>query len=222
MTFTGLHGKPSGLVLEDHELLRCRLFGCGNSLEGIDPGRRPIIRRIRATKLRVEQCWPHGMALEDSEIDGLETVGGPLNLAGCVFSHVTLRGRVGSIMIPPTLFIQDQALDRRWSEANRMYYETVDWALDIRDVEAKDISLVGVPARLVRRDPSDQVIVRREMAQAGAWRSLDLSGTYWPFSLNNLARGPFPDRVLVPGRRDKNYKRLRDALLLLRENGMAE
>ena len=71
--------------------------------------------------------------------------------------------------------------------------------MDISQGEFEEFELRGVPARLVRRDPETQVIVRLEKVQAmqKIWRDLDLAGTPWPIAFQNMSQWGLEDTVLV-------------------------
>jgi hypothetical protein len=114
---------------------------------------------------------------------------------------------------------EQQAFD----EANAAYYSSVDWALDIRDAAFEEADLRGIPAHLVCRDPATQVVVTRHKALEGAWRQLDLSGPYWPMSLEILlSESQAPAVVLVAPKRDPQYGKLLEDLRKLRDAGVAE
>jgi hypothetical protein len=140
----------------------------------------------------------------------------------CVFKHVVLRGKIGEIMI--TDYVGEKPrLQRAFDEANAAYYANVDWALDIREADCRDVDLRGMPARLVIRDPATQVVVTRERALKGAWSTADLARTHWPGAIARfLEDNRSPAMVLAAPKRDRNYPELLEGLQKLRELGVAE
>ncbi len=160
--------------------------------------------------------------VEDTLIDGLWTAQ-PVFVWGPALKHVTIRGRVGSVMIsdvhkPAASPVEERA----FLDANRAYYRSVDWALDITEAEFEEADIRGVPGDLVRRDPRDQVLVRRDDLLDGRWRSIDLDGTYWPTSLQLMLNHNWESQVLLAPRGDKAYRMLVRGLMRLRDAGIAD
>ncbi|HEX7771883.1 MAG TPA: hypothetical protein VF435_05645 [Pyrinomonadaceae bacterium] len=168
-------------------------------------------------------CTLYTAIVEDVTVDGLKTHG-LRQTWGAVFKHVTLKGKIGRLMFSPAVSPGTATLrqQRAFDEANEQYYSTVDWALDISEAEAEELDLRRIPARLVRRDPVDQVVITREKAMQGKWRQLDLSKTHWATSMELFLEWGDPDWVLVAGKRDRDYRRLVDGLRALRDAGVAE
>jgi hypothetical protein len=220
-TFEGLRDGDAS-IHSDLVLTKCRFWGCGMS-RSKSPELRTVVRRVHATRCETHRVVVGPAVFDEVVVDGLRTRD-LLQLWGCVFRHVTLTGRVGRIMVSPSYapLTATQAQQRALMEANQRFYADVDWALDISQVDADELELYGVPARLVRRDPETQVVVLRSKAQAGTWRSLDLDGTWWGVSLERLANGPVEDVVLAAPRRHRRFKQLVAGLQLLRASGVAE
>jgi len=142
-----------------------------------------------------------------------------------VFKHVVVRGRIGRLMCSPLIssMAGETPEQRAFDEANAAYYEGVDWALDISQAEANEIAISGVPARLVRRDPETQVVVTRETALAGEWRSLEhVMACWFETAIEGMLLDGEPDVVLVAGRRDREFRKLMAAIEQLRAAGITE
>ncbi len=165
--------------------------------------------------------WP--AIIEDVLVEHFKT-NGLFQTWGAVFKHVTLRGKIGRIMISPFVApgLATPEQQRLFDEANAEYYANVDWALDISEAEFEECDLRRVPAHLVRRDPETQVVVKRENAMRGDWRKLDLSKTHWDTALEFTLKDGDPDIVLVAGKRDRKFRDLVDGLKKLRDAGVAE
>jgi hypothetical protein len=220
-TFVGLKDIDTGRVLEDVELERCTFEGCGLS-RTIHQDRRTIVRNVVARNCRIAAVSVGPAIFEDVLIDGLAIHDVQL-IWGASFRHVTLRGRIGRIAVRPTLS-SDKPEDarRRIADANRSYYQTVDWALDISGAEFAEFEGAGIPGRLIRRDPETQVVVTRAAAQRGDWRQLDLTGTWWAIALEQLAKGEYPDEVFVAPKRHRKLRQLVAGLRRLQDAGIAE
>jgi hypothetical protein len=165
-----------------------------------------------------------GAIIEEVVVDGLRT-GKWLAGYASVFKHVTMRGKIGAIMIKSIMRALEDAnssINRFYAEANAAYYASVDWALDIREAEFIEADLPGVPGHLVRRDPATQFLVTREKALQGAWRTLDLSETYWPDAIEMFLTGGLSSVVLVAPKRVSSFQKLLHGLEKLRDAGVAE
>lgn len=214
-----------GKEYSDLHFMGCSFESCGFSITD-DPAHRSVARRLRFTKCAVGASAMHSGILDDVVVDGLKTRGLFLN-HGVVFRHVILTGRIGRVMFSPMVGgTRDEpvrlAMQDAFDQANRRFYESVDWALDISGAEFEECEIQGVPARLIRRDPATQVVVRRDKVMQGAWRDLDLSGTHWATSLDFLMAREEDDMVLVAPKRNKNFRRLLEGLETLRGAGIAE
>lgn len=220
--FESFYDRNSGRTFSDLEFRRCRFESCAISITR-KPHRRSTVRNVRIIDCTEVGCVLDTAIVEDVEVNGLKT-NGTFHTWGAVFSHVTLRGRVGDIMISPTVSPgQASAAEQRaFDAAHVTYYEAVDWALDIREAEFDDVDLRGIPGHLVRRDPETQALITRAKALQGKWRQFDLSKTYWPTAIDLFLDGPWDSTVLVAPKHDRSYQVLLDGLRLLRDEGIAE
>jgi hypothetical protein len=181
-----------------------------------------VIRNVRLIGCAMSGSL-HGAVIEEVVIDGLRT-GRWLASFASVFKHITIRGKIGTVM---TRWIMNPGdpngfLNRFYAEANAAYYAGVDWALDISEAEFIEADLQGVPGHLVRRDPATQFLLTREKALRGAWRRLDLSDTHWPHSIGMFLESGLPSRVLVAPKRVSSFPKLLDGLKKLRDAGVLE
>ena len=208
-------------TLSNAVLSGCWFFACHFGMSAKSPTQRRTIRDIRLVDCKATNNSALGPAVvEDVDVNGLLT-GGLCTVWGAVFRHVTLRGKCGRFLLnlPRPSDQREQFMD-----ANRTFYEAVDWALDVSQGEFEELEIRGVPARLIRRDPETQVVVTRAKVKAleQVWRGLDLAGTPWAISLSHLAESPFDDRVLVAPKRGKEFRRWQEGLHLLQRAGVAE
>lgn len=215
-----------GSLFEDYEFRRCRFASCALSITR-DPRWRSTIRNVKLIDCEENACGLESAIVEDTLIDGLKT-SDLFQTWSAVFRHVTLRGKIGRIMLSPAVApgvdgLAPKAQQAAFDEANQRYYAAVDWALDIREAEFAEATIDCVPGRLVRRDPATQVLVTRERALRGEWRQLDLAKTYWPMALDDFVNYSAQDAiVLVAPKRAKRFRQLLDGLERLREAGVAE
>ena len=220
--FDSFYDQDSARLFSDIEFRRCKFVSCALSIT-TDPQLRSTIRNVNLINCETYGCTLHTAKVEDVTIDGLKTHGLRQTWAA-VFKHVTLRGRIGRLMISSAvdLGLATPKQQRAFDDANEEYYSTVDWALDIRDVQIEELDLRGIPARLIRRDPETQFVITREKAMQGKWRQLDLEKTHWAYSIEFFLEQGDQDFVLVAGKRDRNYRRLVAGLKALRNAGVAE
>jgi len=220
-TFTGLRDvAPS--VYAGIELRQCVIESC--ALSGtLEPSRRSIVRNMTAVNCEVRRAFVGPAIFDEVVVDGLK-IHHLLQLWSPAFRHVVLRGRIGRLMVSPFVnpatATEDQ--QRAFEDANRTFYDSVDWGLDLREADLAEIDLSGVPGRVVLRDPRDQALVTREAALRGEWRQLDLSGTWWGIVLEDLVRSTFESAALIAPRRHTKYKKLVEGIRRLRDAGIAE
>ncbi len=221
--FCDFQDRESARVFADLEFRRCRFAGSFISVTRY-PWFRSTVRNVRLIRCVASVCTVYAAIVEDVLVDTL-SVEGTFFTRGAVFKHVTLKGKIGPLLIDPLVSpgSAEPGQQEAFDEANRAYYESVDWALDISEAEFVDVGINGVPARLIRRDPLTQVVVTREKALEGRWRQLDLSKTIWPSHLKLFLNGGEPDVVLAASKADKRtYQYELDGLKMLRDAGVAE
>jgi hypothetical protein len=204
------------------EFRRCSFTSSSISIT-CEVHQRSTIRNVRLIGCEVRGCSVDTAIVEDVLVDGLKTHG-LLQTWAAVFRHVTIKGKLGRLMFSPFVAAgtANARQQREFDEANAAYYSTVDWALDISEVECEEMDIRRVPARLIRRDPATQVMVTREKAMQGRWRELDLSRTYWATAIKLFLEDGDPDLVLVAPKRHRKFRDYLDGLKALRDAGVAE
>jgi hypothetical protein len=224
--FEGFRDRESGAVFSDLEFRRCTFRGCDISITR-DPQLRSTVRNVVLRDCTYARN-PAGFScpiVEDVVVENLR-IEDLLQTWGAVFRHVTLRGRIGRLMISTNLrqsYSTSAGAIRAFDEANAAYYSVADWALDLSQAEfSGECDIRGIPARLIRRDPATQIVVTRARAMEGRWRELELERTYWAGWIELFLRGRDPDVVLVAPKRSRRFKELLAGLELLRKAGVAE
>ncbi|MBM1172052.1 hypothetical protein [Microvirga arabica] len=181
----------------------------------------------RLRNCRAERCGHNnlslsGTAIENCELAGLARKGPmPLFLWACVFKHVRLRGTLTGIKLNPECSIlnSDPAIQAQWADAMRNYYQDGEWALDISEAEFTSApTLEAVPGHLVRRDPTRQVLVRREVLAGRDLRALP----HWVALEWFVERSPFDSVVLVGSCVKARQQKDLDGLRQLRDLGIAD
>lgn len=214
--------RDSGRSFVDLEFRRCR-FVFSSVTATRDPGRRQTVRNVKLVDCVSDACHIGGVILEDVTIEGLRTAG-VLRVTASALKHVVLSGPIDEVMVHPNLWPgpvkegQQSAFD----EANDTYYRSVDWAIDISNAEFREAEIQGIPARLVKRDPTTQFVVTREKAMIGLWKRLDLAGTPWAGAIQFLIDDGYSDKLLIAPKRNPGFEVLRAGLMRLREAGVAE
>jgi len=219
--FRGYDDRDSGALIEGLTFDRCEFDDCIVSI-GRTPALRTTVRNCEFLRCVVQRsCGVYTPVVEDSTVDGLKTPG-TLFLRGAVFKHVVLKGKIGGLVVAPPR-VTSVGSEEAFRIANREYYSTVDWALDLTQVEAQlELELAQVPGHLVRRDPTTQILVTRERLLAADWRKIDLEGTPYDIALDRLAREGYDSRVLVAPSGHRSFSMHLKAQQRLRDAGVAE
>lgn len=217
----GDHELPP--ALEDLSFEKCSWVACRYGVTAKSPAERRHIRNVEVRDCKATNNTALGpVIIEDTHVDGLQT-GGLFIARAAVFRAVTFRGRCGRFLLSRVAGMDDSIV-QLFDRANQEFYQHVELALDISSAEFEEFDVSGVPARLIKRDPETQFVVRRERVAETeeVWRRLDLSGTPWPIALGNLLQSGPEDKVLVAPKRGKSFARQLEGLQLLRREGIAE
>ncbi|MCL4822216.1 MAG: hypothetical protein KJ067_24070 [Vicinamibacteria bacterium] len=166
-TFRGVH-LDDITVDEEIVLEHCSFVGGSLGASARNPDRRLTVARVHALGCSVSGVVVGPVIFDGVEISDLRIVG-HLWLPGCAFRRCAIRGRVGKLLhfdaVDPTEG-PDASINQAFADANRRFYEDVDWAIDISQAQCDDLDLRGVPAHLVRINDSTQVRVSYEAASA--------------------------------------------------------
>lgn len=189
-----------------------------------DPESRVTIKDVVAINCKQKGCIIGPAVFENVSIEGLGTGGQLLQAWGAAFKNVVLSGKIDRVMLSPIVVLNDRKspVNLAFRSANAEIYGTVDWALDIRGAEAKELEIQGVPSKLIRRDPETQVVVKAAKALEGDFKSLDFGDTHWAYSIQLMLERGEEDVVLVAPKRSPKFKGLLAALTMLRREGIAE
>jgi hypothetical protein len=225
--FHGYHDPDRIMTVENLEFVKCKITGSGFGYRhSPDFSQRSSAKNIRLVGCHVSKCVIGPALLEDIHI---ENVRGDLIIVwGGLFKHVTIKGRFDSLMLHGITGRGDIEPGGKGVLPYRAqcdeFYETVDWALDIREAEFDDfwIRTRGVPSHLVRRDPETQAVIRREKALSGKWRDMGLCALT-EIMFKEFMRDELDSFILVaPKRHKRDFQDVLADIRRLREAGIAE
>ncbi len=193
------------VTVEDVTLVNCELIGEGLTTYGA-PVNRSTARNVQLRNCRVNSFFGNGAVFDEVNIDGLRTSAMPAILNACVFRHVALRGEIGRFLFNSNVCHDDDVRNNEFRAANARFYGDIDWALDISNAKASCIEIRGsIPSALIRRNPDEQFVMTREVAEGERWRD------YEPFESFEIAVSTFlgsdgNDNVFVAARRSRHFK----------------
>src|SRR5262249_11814913 len=98
--FSGLYDRNSEKCFQSMELRRCRFESCGLSLT-TNVRLRSTVRDLAIWGSVATGCMIGPAVIEDVVIDGLQTP--HLPIYGAVFRHVVFKGKIGNLLIHPTI-----------------------------------------------------------------------------------------------------------------------
>jgi hypothetical protein len=198
----------------DVRLAGCTLKWC-RLVQADDPGLSLVVRNAVIDRCRMEGCVAAAVYFEDVTVDTLQFTR-PLLLSGCVFKHVTLRGKIGPVMaIPPNPM---SPLKSQFAASIVERYKDVDWALDISGAVFSDADFFYVPGELIRRDENTEVLLRRE-----AFGDLDPRGLpgYAGIWASRFESTPFDSIVGIAPKGSKNFMKVMADIEWLHRQGFA-
>jgi hypothetical protein len=214
-TFEQLRGYGTGRTYSGLDLDRVTFASCVLGQQD-DPEFGFVVSDVTATRCRADNCSVQGVRFEDVTLDGLSTKN--QQLGGCLFKHVTLKGKIGPILTTPVHRGVPEQIRTAMNAAILAYYKDVDWALDISAAEFSDADFYMVPGDLVRRDPETQFLLRRDVV-VPAKDQLPIGPS---IAASRFESTPFDSIVAVVGRRSKNFARDLDEFEQVRKAGLAE
>ena len=224
--------RHGGQIFENLTLENCTFdswAGLTPDWHNPDPSLRPTIRNVILRKTNAYNAYLEGAILEDITVDSTKAGRSPLFLRGNVYNRVSLQGRIGHLeirgkMFPPTQFSADtqEQIIKTWDDANLAYYESVDWALDIRKASFGSLSISGVPTRLIKRNPENTAVITREHALNPIWRDLPYKWGACKVTISWFLDDGYDDVLLIACLRSKRYQDDLEDIQMLRNAGVAE
>jgi uncharacterized protein YjbI with pentapeptide repeats len=216
-SFERLRQYGSGRTFSDFELRRVT-FTSSTLAQHDDPSFSLEVRDSTLRNCSFSACAMSGVKLDNVTVDGARF--SKSTVSGCVFRHVTLRGKIGQLIFAgPARTLSPEILES-FCSAMVDFYADVDWALDIRDAIFTDASIRAVPGELVLRDENRHFLLDRTHREEVLSRSdvpLLAKVYFRSFDLT-----PFDSMVAVASQRSKSYDAQLADLRWLRERGLAK
>lgn len=211
---------PSGVIAEDVSFVECKFERCRTPVELIDAAPTGLSfvtlehAKFERTKSDV-QCISL-VILRDVLIEDWHTGREPVFLRNCLFDRVTLRGFIGDVLVQSDWRLVANAE----LEVALDFYDSVEWALDIREASFGSCTLSGVPGDKVRFDPARHCRVDIEKLRANdAWRALPEELVD---KIEDWLQLPYASVVSIAGERSKYFEDWSREHALLRKHGYAE
>lgn len=216
--------EHDGQQFVDLEFNRCTFRGAAliaRQLSLTDPSRRATIRNVQLNDCISHSASLDGAIVEDVRIHNLKRVHMPLFLRANAYKHVKLSGKIAAVEIRGKIGVFDDSHDDLWDSANRAYYHSVDWAIDISDARFASFSISGVPTCLVKRDLEITAVVTRERALEGTWRELAYNSGLFSVVISALIEEGYDDTLLIACRGSSRFKDQLEDLDMLRKERVA-
>jgi hypothetical protein len=220
-SFNDIEDDSPNITLGDVTLERCTFKGCVFGCGVERPAERGKIHNVVARDCTVYRCSIETAIIEDVTLENLR-VGLGFTIRAAAYRHVKFRGDCRGVQLTELIPVPD---DRErivsFHRANVAFYEGVDWALDISEVDYVGVAC-WVPARLIRRDPERQVVVRREKVDAMRATFVAMAERYPGLPLINMGLWDLDEMIVSVSKRAKNFKELMEGLQELRDTGLAD
>lgn len=212
-----------GLIAEDFSFQNCQFVNCGFSLTD-DISQRSHIKSIRISDSHVCDGHLGPGVIENLTVDGLST-DDTTTCFGTLFRHVIFQGKIGKLSICPEAASWNLpvGVQPQFDEERIKFYSSTDWALDISEAHFDELDIVGIPANVIRIDPSRHFILKRNNALSAGWRNrVGPNSEYWVYVIDQFLNDRDMSTVLVvPECVSKKEQRARtDGLLELRDLGV--
>ena len=223
--FNSLIDRGNSLVLSDIACFNCEFSNCALSLT-TDIKKRAIVNNVLFQNCTISASNFGPAVLKRVQINELVT-DSLLIIWGAVFDQVAFSGKIGKIKINRHVHHVDQSdlIQKPFDDFRKVFYENVEWALDISRAKFRLLEITGIPAKLIRRDPETQMVVRRASALNQEWRlRVSSENKLWPFAIDMFLATGEPDRILVApllGPK-KQVEKLLSELKELRDLGVVE
>jgi hypothetical protein len=198
----------------------------------LELSKRTWVNNVVLTECSWNRCTLGTAVLEDVTVDSLRSDYQWSNGEGApLLNRVVLCGAINEISIGHRL----GAFDARWSPVRQLefdrirndFYGRVDWALDISQAAFNEVRITGIPTRLIRRDPTSQVIMSRRRTSIERWMALIDDLQFVPqcnlyTMLGDFARSDADEELLVAGKLAKDFDMQLNAIDELRRVGLVE
>ncbi|MFO0835648.1 MAG: hypothetical protein U0638_11805 [Phycisphaerales bacterium] len=221
LKFDGLKDRDSGRLVEGAGFEECEFEGCVLSITE-HPELRTVVRNVVLRDCSVRGCSVYAAILDNVVVENLKCYN-LLMCCGAAVRHVTLRGIIGQVMFSPLHFPSRFRcpIVPALLEHNRLFYRSVDWAIDVREAQVRDLGLAGIPGRLIRRDPANSIHLSVKSVANGDWRAIT-AATPCGVAIERMFDYSLDDIVVLAPCKGRYRQSELDAYAKLRDAGMAE
>jgi hypothetical protein len=208
---------PAGAIVRDAQFIQCSFVNCwyvpSPEFAYIE---RTIFERTTLKSKRISNLVVRDVTVYTCKKNPM------FIMWNCLYEHVTMRGEFGSWMFGTSMFSRDKEfLSPAQLEFSAKFYDTVDWALDIRAARFKSLTLRGVPGDKVRHDPRRQGLVRKDRLLADrSWESYEDRGLI--AVLRATLDRPAESEILAASDFSKDFEAKVKRLEMLRNDGFIE
>jgi hypothetical protein len=214
--------EPPEFVVGGRDFRRCDFYSC--TINCLFRGQRAhyLVRDVTLEGCRLSRCAASNVTFEDCVLDKPK-VSGQLQLTGCLFKHVVIRGNPGLLCIYDYYKSDITETDRQLRRTARdAYYRGVDWAIDIREAETEEVRTRNVPLELVRRDPRRTLLVWTKHQDHPVWQSPARAHGLWRTDVADAASDGCEAILLSPLRKPKHQAEYAAAERALRDAGLVD
>ncbi|WP_162628849.1 hypothetical protein [Marinobacter bohaiensis] len=186
------------------------------------PGQRFKVSNIELRKCRHWACFVHGAEIRNSTFESITGGKGvPTYLWSCLYSRVTIKGKISGIHFNWRLDPGNPCVDEAFLNDAKAFYEDIDWALDISEARFSTFqALLGVPSDKVIRNPELHYVLSRDSA-TGSTGKLQEYGV-WAVVAEDLLESGLGDTVVVLPSSGKSAKEDKEFAESLRSKGWLE
>jgi hypothetical protein len=218
-------------VYENIQFFGCDFENCHLRRE-LEFERRTFVRNVGLVDCSWRRCSLGTAILQDVCVDTLKcNERSAIGMGWPLLHHVVIRGKVNKLSIAADPLVEaGPSADSTRMAYHRIrvdFYSSIDWALDISGAELAYARILGIPARLIRRDRESQAVITREKADIERWNkvwpSLDLvKQTDFITAIDRFVKSHDEDQVLVAGKLAKDFDLQLAAIKQLRNVGLVE
>jgi hypothetical protein len=205
--FLNISDEDSGKTIENFEIEKCSFESCYLS-STFNPSLRTKVKNIHLLDCKQKNSIVNCAIIEDSIIENLRSKS-ILKFWGAVFNRVVFKGDIGSIMISPLLHTASAPAEvqKIFDRENKIYYDNVQWAIDISRANFEECDIRGLSSRFIIRDESTQIVISRSKAEEIDWEDLDLENEkYFAVRVNIMEEENYDDVLIVAPKLSQRYE----------------
>jgi len=236
-TFDGLNDTP-GLfqrqrrqIFENLKFSNCDFQNCHLG-RYLPTEQRTIVRNVEVVNCTWHRCSVGTAILQDVLVDTLHCKERhSIGLGAPLLQHVIIRGKVNKLTIEAAPLVDAGPAANKvrsaYDEIRSHFYSSIDWALDISHGEFLHVRILGIPSRLIRRDPRTQGVISRDRINREQWEelwpSLDIvKQTDLITAVDRFVKSDDLDYVLIAGKMATDFELQVSALDELRNVGIVQ